>query len=297
MELITDPAAFSRRCNELREKDRVLGEQSGRQALGLVPTMGALHAGHLSLVAEAQRRARYVAVSIFVNPTQFGPGEDLERYPRDLPGDLAQCEAAGVDLVLAPTASAMYPSGDETRVNVSSMATGLCGASRPDHFKGVCTVVTKLFSLAGPCVAVFGQKDYQQLKVIERVVRDLWLPVEVVGAPIFRELDGLAMSSRNRYLDADERLRALALSAGLRAAKRRFDDGEREVAQLRDACLLELHRALGDVEYVELVHAETLRSFDASVADEAVVMAVAVRIGRTRLIDNCRLDASTGGLA
>jgi pantoate--beta-alanine ligase len=235
-----------------------------------------------------------VAVSIFVNPTQFAVGEDLDKYPRDLASDLAQCKAAGVDLVLAPDASSMYLPGDETRVSVSRLAEGLCGASRPGHFTGVCTVVAKLFNLTGPCVAVFGQKDYQQLKVIERLARDLWMPVQVIGAPILREADGLAMSSRNRYLSPDGRQRARSLFAGIRAARTRFDAGERDVEELKEACLTELQRVQVQVEYVEVVHDETLAGLQSPAPAKHVLMAVAARVGKTRLIDNCRFDAATG---
>ena len=182
---------------------------SGKR-LGLVPTMGALHAGHLSLVAEARARATEVALTIFVNPTQFGPNEDFARYPRTLEQDLALCREAGVSHVFAPEASEMYPKGERTRVQVSGLTAALCGPHRPDHFDGVTTIVSKLFAVTGECVAVFGRKDYQQLKVIERMTRDLLLPVEIVGLRTLRDADGLALSSRNAYLTAEERERALS---------------------------------------------------------------------------------------
>ncbi|MDB4944972.1 MAG: Pantoate--beta-alanine ligase, partial [Labilithrix sp.] len=193
--------------------------------VGLVPTMGALHDGHLALVREARQHADFVMCSIFVNPTQFGPGEDFGRYPRDLAGDVAKL--IGASVVLAPEPSAMYPEGDETRVRVGAIAEHLCGPHRPGHFEGVATVCSKLFAIAGPCTAVFGKKDYQQLAVLRRVARDLFFPVNIVGHPIVREADGLAMSSRNAYLSADERARALGLSRGLDAAARAFAAGER----------------------------------------------------------------------
>jgi pantoate--beta-alanine ligase len=187
--------------------------RAGRR-LALVPTMGYLHAGHVSLMVEARARADLVAVSIFVNPSQFGPSEDLARYPRDLPGDLARCAAAGVDVVFHPEASEIYPPGHQTFVEVTELSRGLCGDRRPGHFRGVATVVTQLFALLRPHVAIFGEKDYQQLQVIRRLAHDLHLGVEVVGMPIVREPDGLAMSSRNAYLSAAERSRALALLRG-----------------------------------------------------------------------------------
>jgi pantoate--beta-alanine ligase len=180
--------------------------------VGLVPTMGALHEGHIALVHEALRHADFVMCSIFVNPTQFGPNEDFARYPRDLEGDMRKLE--GVSVVFAPEATAMYPAGDETRVHVGPLAAHLCGPHRPGHFEGVATVVTKLFAITGACTAVFGKKDYQQLAILRRVAIDLFLPVTVVGHPIVRQRDGLAMSSRNAYLSPEERARSLALSGG-----------------------------------------------------------------------------------
>ncbi|HEX7453569.1 MAG TPA: pantoate--beta-alanine ligase, partial [Polyangiaceae bacterium] len=186
--------------------------------LGLVPTMGALHEGHLSLVREARARTEEVAVTIFVNPTQFGPNEDFARYPRTLERDLELCREAGVRHVFAPDASEMYPKGERTRVHVSGLTSALCGPHRPGHFDGVATIVSKLFAVAGECVAVFGRKDYQQLKVIERMTRDLLLPVEIVGLKTLRDADGLALSSRNAYLSVEERARALGIARGLSAA-------------------------------------------------------------------------------
>lgn len=288
MDRISEPQAFQRRCEELRLQ--LGGSGAAGHALGFVPTMGALHAGHLSLVAEAKRHARCVALSIFVNPTQFGPGEDLDRYPRDMAGDLELCRRAGVDLVFTPEAPSMYPPGDETRVRTRTLAQGLCGRSRPEHFEGVCTVVAKLFALAGPCVAVFGRKDYQQLKIIERMAQDLWFPVKIVGAPIFRELDGLAMSSRNRYLSAEERARALSLCRGLRAARDAFRSGERSAERLRAQCEEALLAASARIDYVEIVDARNLAPFTDQVPAQGVMLAVAAFVGKTRLIDNTQLD-------
>src|SRR5450432_3218578 len=195
--------------------------------------MGALHAGHLSLVREARARADVVAVTIFVNPTQFGPSEDFARYPRRLDRDLELCREAGVSHVFAPEASEMYPAGERTRVHVSELTASLCGPHRPGHFDGVTTIVSKLFAVAGACVAVFGRKDYQQLKVIERMTRDLLLPVEIVGLKTLRDTDGLALSSRNAYLTLEERARALAIPRALSAAVSAFASGERRVGRLR----------------------------------------------------------------
>ncbi|MFI5302290.1 MAG: pantoate--beta-alanine ligase, partial [Polyangiales bacterium] len=199
------------------------------QRIGFVPTMGALHEGHLALVREARKYAQKVVVSVFVNPTQFGPGEDFTQYPRDLEGDLAKCAAAGADVVFSPSdPSILYPAGEQTRVRVGDTARHLEGAVRPTHFEGVATVCTKLFLAIGPCVAVFGRKDYQQLAVIRRVVSDLFLSVEVIGLATVREPDGLAMSSRNAYLSAADRLRARCVSRALDAAIIAFEQGARE---------------------------------------------------------------------
>jgi pantoate--beta-alanine ligase len=274
--LLREPDAFRHAC----ERARASG-----QRVGLVPTMGALHEGHLSLVREARRHAGFVVVTIFVNPTQFGPNEDLARYPRDLPGDLAKLD--GADAVFAPEAAAMYPPGDETRVRVGALAEPLCGAFRPGHFEGVATVVTKLFGLAGACVAVFGQKDYQQLAIIRRLVLDLFLPVEIIGHAIFREADGLAMSSRNAYLSPDERARAVALSRGLADAAQRFDAGERDARVLRDVILGHVGAVASSVDYVEVVHPDTLVPFrDGEKTGDRALAAIACRVGATRLIDN-----------
>ncbi len=250
----------------------------------LVPTMGYLHDGHLSLMREGRRRADRVAASIFVNPLQFAPKEDLARYPRDLEGDLSKCGTVGVDLVFHPDPAEMYPPGFQTSVDVSELSEGLCGASRPGHFRGVATVVTKLLALFLPDVAVFGRKDYQQLKIIERLARDLALPSEIVGAPIVREPDGLALSSRNAYLSPDERRRALSLQAGLQAARTLFADGKRDATSLRGAVLERLEKAEARLDYVELRDADTLKALEVAAADS--MLFVAAFLGKTRLIDN-----------
>jgi pantoate--beta-alanine ligase len=253
--------------------------------VGFVPTMGALHVGHLSLVEEARRRATRVVVSIFVNPTQFGPGEDFGRYPRDLEGDMRKLESVGADIVFAPSPGDMYPPGDETRVRVGSLAEPLCGRYRPGHFEGVATVVAKLFQLIGPSVAVFGRKDYQQWLIVRRMARDLFMPVEVVGIPTRREDDGLAMSSRNAYLNADERRRALSIARGLDAASRAYERGERGARALEALARAPIEAAATSIDYVEIRDAETLVAIDDAIASPAV-LAVACRVGSTRLIDN-----------
>ena len=258
--------------------------RAGGARVGFVPTMGALHDGHLALVHEARQRADFVVVSIFVNPTQFGAGEDFERYPRDLAGDAQKLEQARADVIFAPRASDIYPEGDQTRVRVLGLADPLEGVHRPGHLEGVATVVSKLFVVVGSCVAVFGRKDYQQWLVVRRLATDLLLPVHVIGHPIVREPDGLAMSSRNRYLSADERLRALAIVRGLEAALREFGRGERRARDLERAARGPIEAVASSIDYVEVREAEDLSPLSA-VGDRAV-LAVACRIGSTRLIDN-----------
>ncbi|WP_437725712.1 pantoate--beta-alanine ligase [Sorangium sp. So ce861] len=276
---------FWRHPDELRracERARAAGRR-----VGVVPTMGALHAGHLALIAEARRRADFVAVTVFVNPTQFGAGEDLARYPRTLERDRAACAEAGAAGVFAPEVDAMYPPGEETRVRVGATAAPLCGVHRPGHFEGVATVVTKLLALAGPCVAVFGRKDYQQLQVIRRLVADLLLPVEVVGSATVREPDGLAMSSRNAYLSPEQRSAARAIPLALAEACRAFARGERRPAALLGPARARLAAVATSIDYVDLADPESLaiRSEEAAIGDRAL-LAVAVRLGTARLIDN-----------
>jgi pantoate--beta-alanine ligase len=259
------------------------------ERVALVPTMGYLHAGHLSLAEIGRRSASRVALSIFVNPLQFGPTEDLDRYPRDLDRDLGLAESAGVDLVFAPPVAEMYPGGEPwVAVIPERGADRLDGASRPGHFRGVLTVVAKLFGIFTPDVAVFGQKDYQQLTLIRRMVSDLDIPVAVEGGPTLREPDGLAMSSRNAYLSPEERERARALSAALEACRALFAAGEREVG----AYLRALSAVDGpgvELDYAEVVDPATLEP--ATEARAGVVCALAARVGKTRLIDNAILGA------
>ena len=284
-ELITDPAAWQARCFAARD---------GGARIALVTTLGFLHDGHVSLLREARARAdqgsrRGLALAtIFVNPTQFGPNEDLSRYPRDLEGDLAKCAAAGIDWVLAPSdPRAMFPPDHQTWVTVERASEGLCGTSRPGHFRGVATVVAKLFNLTRPHVALFGEKDFQQLAVIRAMTRDLAMGIEIVGMPIVREPDGLARSSRNSYLSPADRTRALALSRALREAAEAAGRGERDAAAVRARARERLTEAGVRVDYVEIVHPDTLAPVER--ADAGSVMLVAAHVGATRLIDNVRL--------
>jgi len=236
---------------------------------------------------EARRHGDRVVLSIFVNPLQFGPNEDLERYPRDLPGDLAKAAAHGVDVVFLPTPANMYPPGHQTTVQVHQLEQGLCGGSRPGHFVGVATVVCKLFNIVQPRVAVFGEKDYQQLAIIRQMVRDLDMPVEIVSLPTVREQDGLAMSSRNKYLLPDERQRATAISRALVSARAAWAAGERDSARLVEGVVAGLKDEVTRLDYVELRDAQSLQPL--AVVDRPAVIAVAAFVGRTRLIDNIRL--------
>jgi pantoate--beta-alanine ligase len=260
--------------------------------LGCVPTMGFLHEGHLALVRRARAEQTYVAVSIFVNPTQFGPREDLSRYPRDLPRDLALLEAEGVDLVFVPPPHEIYPPHFGTSIDVGPIAEPLEGAARPGHFRGVATVVCKLFNIIQPRRAYFGQKDAQQTLVIRRMVADLNLPVDVVICPTIREPDGLAMSSRNVYLAPDERRAATVLIRALRAAEARYRDGERSGDRLRGVMQAVLDaEPLARPEYVSVADLEQLH--EVATIEHAALASLAVRIGTTRLIDNLILGAYT----
>jgi pantoate--beta-alanine ligase len=268
------------------------------QRVGFVPTMGGLHEGHLELVRHAKQRAPFVAVSIFVNPTQFGPNEDLARYPRNLEADLERCASVGTDVVFAPEPSEMYPPGEATRVRVAGLADPLCGAFRPGHFEGVATVVTKLFALAAPCVAVFGRKDYQQLRIIERMAKDLLFAVEIVGVPTVRDTDGLALSSRNAYLSPKDRERARAIPAALGEAWSAFERGERRAGVLRDIVASRVAAVATKVDYVTVANPETLAPIDdAVVLAGPALLALAAFVEKTRLIDNVVLghDASPTG--
>jgi pantoate--beta-alanine ligase len=258
--------------------------RAGRRVV-LVPTMGFLHEGHLCLVRDARARGDRVVVSIFVNPTQFRPGEDFAAYPRDFERDRRLLEAENVDVLFHPSVGQIYPAGAQTFVEVEQLSLPLCGSVRPGHFRGVATVVAKLFNIARPDAAIFGAKDYQQLQVIRRMACDLSMGVEIIGHPIVREADGLAMSSRNAYLSANERQAAVCLSRALCKADRLFKRGESAAARLIELVTTEIQREpLAAVEYVKLCDAETLAEVDA--IDAPALLAVAVRFGRARLIDN-----------
>ncbi|NLI12324.1 pantoate--beta-alanine ligase [Pelotomaculum propionicicum] len=255
------------------------------QSIGLVPTMGYLHEGHLELVRQAKKRCDKVIVSIFVNPTQFGPGEDLERYPRDLDRDARLSEGVGADVIFNPPVAEMYPAGYCTYVDVERITEHLCGQARPGHFRGVATVVTKLFNIVRPDVAFFGQKDAQQALVINRMVADLDMDLEVVTVTTVREPDGLAMSSRNVYLEPEQRRAALALSRSLRRAEEVFQAGERDAARIRQLVIDMIKKeALLEIDYVEIYSHPELEPIDQ--IEGPALLALAVKTGRARLIDN-----------
>ncbi len=277
-----------RTVGELR---RVISEaRSGGKSVGFVPTMGYLHDGHLALVKASQMQCDVTVVSIFVNPTQFGPNEDLSVYPRDFPRDERLCHDAGVTLLFAPDAQEIYPPGFNTFVEPGELAKPLCGAFRPDHFRGVATVVSKLFNMVQPDVAFFGQKDFQQCAVVRRMVIDLNLPIEIVTVPTIRETDGLAMSSRNWYLSEEERRRALAISRGLFAAVAEFQAGERSAKELLAIAKQHL-KTVDRLQYLELVDADTLKPVESPLHRPAA-MCAAGYVGSTRLIDNVMLAVS-----
>jgi len=298
MEIVEKAEEVRRRLGEIRRANR---------PIAFVPTMGAFHEGHLELMrrakaglpavassptitwrsgrAKAGPGAPLVVVSIFVNPTQFGPGEDYRTYPRDLEGDCEMAGTVGVDLIFVPSVEEIYPEGDSTIVEVGKLGEGMCGSHRPGHFRGVATVVCKLFNIVQPNAAYFGEKDYQQLRIIEQMVRDLHMPVKIVPVPTVREADGLAMSSRNAYLSPEERRAAPILYQGLLAAKSLAEKGERRAEALIEAvrrCVAK--EPLFRLEYVELRDAQTLENL--TILDRPAVLALAARFGRARLIDN-----------
>lgn len=279
MQILTTPQAM---------QDAALTLRAAGRRIGVVPTMGFLHEGHASLIRLARARADVVIVTLFVNPAQFGPNEDLSRYPRDFERDRAVCEAEGADILFAPEAGSVYAADASVWVDEDRLSRGLCGASRPGHFRGVCTVVAKLFNLTQPHVAVFGEKDAQQLRILRRMVRDLDIPVEIVAGPTVREPDGLAMSSRNAYLSPEERLQATCLRRALDAASSRLAAGERGAAALRAAMADVIAGApLARADYIEIVDDETLEPVSA--IGRPALAALAVFVGRTRLIDNAVL--------
>ncbi|WP_195988481.1 pantoate--beta-alanine ligase [Clostridium sp. D53t1_180928_C8] len=271
------------KINELR--DRVKGWKSQGLKVGFVPTMGYLHEGHESLIKKASEENDKVVVSIFVNPIQFGPKEDLSTYPRDLERDSKVCEGAGADIIFHPKNEEMYFEDFSTFVDMNGLTSGLCGKSRPTHFRGVCTVVTKLFNIVSPDRAYFGEKDAQQLAIIKRMVRDLNIDVEVIGCPIVREKDGLAKSSRNTYLSMEERSAATILNKSLNIAREKIKDGERNSANIISTIkeIIESER-LAKIDYIEVVDSFSME--DVGVIENSVLVAIAVFIGKTRLIDN-----------
>ena len=266
--------------------------RSAGHTIALVPTMGFLHEGHLELMRAGKKHADILIISIFVNPTQFGPGEDLDQYPRDTEGDLQKARDVGVDIVFMPSAGEMYQEHYQTRVQVKNLPQHLCGLSRPGHFDGVATVVAKLFNITKPHVAIFGQKDYQQLAVISRMVMDLNMNIQILGVPTVREPDGLAMSSRNSYLSPEERKSALCLKKSIDLATQLFQDGEKEAKAIKDAVRsLILSHPFTEVDYIALCDPVTLGDID--LLKEENLLALAVRVGKTRLIDNGMLRAGT----
>ena len=274
---VIESIADMRRWSEQQRRER--------QRIVLVPTMGFLHEGHLSLVRSARLRGDVVVVSIFVNPAQFGPGEDLASYPRDFERDRRMLEMENVDALFHPSTEQVYPAGAQTFVEVEKLSLPLCGAVRPGHFRGVTTIVAKLFNIVQPHAAIFGEKDYQQLQVIRRMVRDLNFNVEIVGHPIVREPDGLAMSSRNAYLNAAERQAALCLSRALCKAEGLVRRGTVSAGAIAERVLEEInHERLATVEYVKICDAESLQEIEQ--VGERALLALAVRIGKARLIDN-----------
>ncbi|MFC1502104.1 pantoate--beta-alanine ligase [bacterium] len=279
MKVIKDIHEMQEAAESLRRSGKIIG---------FVPTMGYLHDGHLSLIHIARKRADVVIISIFVNPTQFGQNEDLGKYPRDFKRDEKLAEEAGTDIIFYPSEENMYPGGYRTYVSVEKITEALCGASRPNHFRGVTTVCAKLFNTVKPHFAVFGQKDAQQAVVIQRMVTDLNLELEIVVGPIVREKDGLAMSSRNTYLTPDQRQDALSLYQSLHLAKSMIDGGERDTGNLIKA-MQELIQSKNNtrVDYIQIVHPETLQSLDR--IQENALIALAVFVGDTRLIDNLQV--------
>lgn len=279
MELIKTVAEMA----ELGKKWRKADKQ-----VGIVPTMGYLHEGHLALAKEAVANNEITVLTIFVNPIQFGPNEDLDTYPRDLAGDMQKAESVGVDYVFAPQPADMYPEGYVSSINMTGVTETLCGQSRPGHFQGVCAVITKLFNIIQPANAYFGQKDGQQLAVLKRLARDFNMPVKIWGVPIVREADGLAKSSRNVYLDEECRKQALVLSQSLQVAKRLYDGGERDCGVIKAAVRAHIETApLAEIEYIEIVDSLTMQPV--LQPTRQVMLALAVRFKTTRLIDNILL--------
>lgn len=272
-------------------RQKIRAARLAAKFIGLVPTMGALHAGHGSLISRAVEECDLVVVSIFVNPTQFGPQEDLNRYPRTLEADTKYCEKLGAHLIFAPPAEEMYPQEQYTWVDVEKLTDGLCGARRPGHFRGVATVCTKLFSIVRPDFAYFGQKDAQQAVVIQRMVKDLNLPLEIRVCPIVRDKDGLALSSRNQYLSKEDRKKALCLYNSLEKCQALIAGGQRDVSAIRREMEIFFQKPGVSLEYIEIVDPQTLEGL--SEIRTGALVAVAAVVGTTRLIDNLRIDLQT----
>lgn len=286
------PMRIVRTISEIRMALKALRE--GGHRIGFVPTMGYLHEGHAALIKQSTARCNSTVVSVFVNPTQFGPNEDLARYPRDLDRDQNLCLKLGVDVLFLPEVSEIFPTGFSTFVEPGPLSGFLCGQFRPGHFRGVATIVAKLFNIVQPDLAFFGQKDLQQIAVIRRMIKDLNMAVDIVGVPTVREADGLAMSSRNSYLGPEERRRALGLHRGLTAASAAFQQGERQAAALTAlarACLEEVD----EIQYCELVDAHTMETLEGEVR-RAAALCVAALVGKTRLIDNILLAPTDDGI-
>ena len=282
METIDTVNEMQKRCEELR--------LSG-QTIALIPTMGFFHDGHLELMRVGKRRSDKVIISIFVNPTQFGPTEDYDEYPRDMEGDLSKAQEVGVNLVFVPAVEEMYPDGFQTNITVEKVTKYLCGLSRPGHFDGVATVVAKLFNITKPHLAIFGQKDFQQLTVIRRMVKDLNMDIEIVGVPTVRESDGLAMSSRNQYLNPEQRRSALSLKKSLELAHYMSDQGEKDAGRIKSAIeKLILSFPYTEIDYVTICDPITMEDIDN--LEEQSLIALAVRVGKTRLIDNALIGAA-----
>jgi len=283
MQIIKTIAELRETLKPLIKKDKVIG---------LVPTMGALHDGHGALIKESVKNCEVTVVSVFLNPIQFGRNEDLDKYPKRLEADAKLAESLGADYVFAPSVAEMYPDGDPlTLVRDETLESMYCGAYRPGHFRGVLTVVAKLFLISGANKAFFGEKDYQQVFLIEKMVKDLNFNIEIHRVPIVREESGLALSSRNEYLTADERKQALGISEGLKLAKKAFEGGERGVVRLRNIVLKSVLANRGQVQYVEVVNQKNLQKFNGVLRDgDKVVILVAAFFGKTRLIDNIELN-------
>ncbi|MFH1242776.1 MAG: pantoate--beta-alanine ligase [Pseudomonadota bacterium] len=273
-------------CEEMQKRSEAM--RLAGKTIALVPTMGFLHEGHLELMRVGKRHSDKLIISIFVNPTQFGPSEDFEQYPRDTEGDLEKARKVGVDIVFFPSTREMYPEGHQTNIQVQKVTQHLCGISRLGHFDGVTTVVAKLFHITRPHIAIFGQKDFQQLTVISRMVIDLNMDIQIIGVPTVRETDGLAMSSRNKYLGQEERNSALCLKKSLDMAKQMFQEGERDAGVIKKAVeSLILAHPHTEIDYVTLCNPVTLEEVEGLTGE--TLLAMAVRVGPTRLIDNCVL--------